>query len=104
MENTISSETLSDSIVFQEKSIVSKIILKKPNGNITLFAFDKEESLTEHTSPYEAYIYVLTGSMLITVGGNPHTVNGGEHILLPANIPHALVADQPSKTLLVMIK
>ncbi|MFO7447827.1 MAG: cupin domain-containing protein [Ignavibacteriaceae bacterium] len=95
---------LKDAIDYQEGSVVSKQIIKKPNGNITLFAFDKEESLTEHTSPYEAVVYMVDGEMEIKIGGNPYKVKAGEIIVLPPNVPHALVALQHSKMLLTMIK
>ncbi len=96
--------SLKDEINYQEGSVVSKQIIKKPNGNITLFAFDKGESLTEHTSPYQAVVYMVDGEMEIKIGGNPHNVKTGEIILLPENVPHGLIAIQKSKMLLTMIK
>ena len=72
MAETPNKEMLIDAIGYQNCSIVSKQILKKPNGNITLFAFDKDESLTEHTSPYEAVVYMVDGEMEIKIGGNPY--------------------------------
>ncbi len=95
---------LKDEINYQEGSVVSKQIIKKPNGNITLFAFDKDESLTEHTSPYEAVVYMVDGEMEITVGGTPYNVKEGEIIILPPNVPHGLIAKEKSKMLLSMIK
>ena len=95
---------LIDTIDYQNGSIVSKQIIKKPNGNITLFAFDKDESLTEHTSPYEAVVYIVDGEMEIKIGGNPYNVKAGEIIVMPANIPHGLKAIVKSKMLLTMIK
>jgi len=74
MPDTKNKEKLADAIGYQKGSIVSKQIIKKPNGNITLFAFDKDESLTEHTSPYEAVVFIVDGEMEITVGGTPDTV------------------------------
>ncbi len=91
-------------IAYQPNSIVSKQIIKKPNGNITLFAFDKGESLTEHTSPFEALVYIVAGSLEIKVGGVPYIVSAGESILLPANISHGLNAIEQAKMLLTMIK
>ncbi len=95
---------LKDEINYQEGSVVSKQITKKSNGNITLFAFDKHESLTEHTSPYEAVVYIVDGEMEIKVGGALYNVKAGEIIILPPNIPHGLVALEKSKMLLTMIK
>lgn len=97
-------ENLVDAIKIQNKSIVSQQIIKKPNGNITLFAFDKDESLSEHTSPYEALVQIIKGKMQITIGGNPFQVEEGEIILLPANIPHGLVALEGTIMLLTKIK
>lgn len=104
MAETTNKEMLIDAIGYQNDSIVSKQILKKPNGNITLFAFDKDESLTEHTSPYEAVVYMVDGEMEIKIGGNPYNVKGGEIIVMPADIPHGLKAIVKSKMLLTMIK
>lgn len=95
---------LSKKIDYQSDGVVSKQILKKPKGNITLFAFDKEQSLTEHTSPFEAVVHVIEGRMEIKVGGNPYTVSEGEVIIMPPNIPHGLVAEEKTKMLLIMIK
>jgi len=95
---------LSDEIQYQETGIVSKQLIKKPNGNITLFALDKDESLTEHTSPFEAIVYMVDGEMEITIGGKPYNVKTGEIIVMPPNVPHGLKALQKSKMLLTMIK
>ncbi len=104
MSDNINKEILIDSINYQNGSIVSKQIIKKPNGNITLFAFDKDESLTEHTSPYEAVVYMVDGEMEIKIGGNPYNVKAGEILVMPADIPHGLKATVKSKMLLTMIK
>ncbi len=104
MSDTITKEKLVDVINYQDGSIVSKQIIKNPNGNITLFAFDKGESLTEHTSPYEAVVYMVDGEMEIKIGGNPYDVEAGEIIVMPPNVPHGLKAKQKSKMLLTMIK
>jgi len=104
MPDKINIEKLFDAITYQDHSIVSKQILKKSNGNITLFAFDKGESLTEHTSPFEAVVYVVDGEMEINVGGNPYSVKIGEIIVMPPNVPHGLKAMVKSKMLLTMIK
>jgi len=104
MSDSINKELLVDAIAYQNGSIVSKQIIKKPNGNITLFAFDKDESLTEHTSPYEAVVFMVDGEMEIKIGGNPYIVKAGEIIVLPPNVQHGLKALQKSKMLLTMIK
>lgn len=104
MHETIKHERLIDAVNYQDGSIVSKQIVKKPNGNITLFAFGKDESLTEHTSPFEAVVYVIDGEMEITIGGNPHNIKAGEYLIMPANVSHGLRAIANSKMLLTMIK
>ncbi|MFA3781461.1 cupin domain-containing protein [Melioribacteraceae bacterium 4301-Me] len=104
MTEQIKKESIFNAISYQDNSIVSKQIIKKANGNLTLFAFDKDESLTEHTSPYEAVVYVVEGEIGITIGGNPYNVKTGEIIIMPPNIPHGLKALQKSKILLVMVK
>ncbi|HED08681.1 MAG TPA: cupin domain-containing protein [Ignavibacteria bacterium] len=95
---------LSDEIQYQDSGIVSKQLIKKTNGNITLFAFDKGESLTEHTSSFDAVAQVIEGEMEFTIGGKLYEVKGGEYINLPANIPHSLSAKEKNKMLLIMIK
>lgn len=97
-------KSIINEIEYQSGTIVSKQIIKKKNGNVTLFAFDEGESLTEHTSPYEALVSIADGEMEIKVGGTPYNVKAGEFILLPSNIPHGLVAVKKSKMLLTMIK
>jgi quercetin dioxygenase-like cupin family protein len=104
MSEITNKEMLVDAVNYQDGSIVSKQIIKKPNGNITLFAFGKDESLTEHTSPYEAIVYMVDGEMKITIGGNPYNVKAGEYLVMPPNVPHGLKASVKSKMLLIMIK
>lgn len=102
--NDLSPKELINEVQYQSNSIVSKQIIKKTNGNITLFAFDKDESLTEHTSPYDAVVYMVDGEMEIRIGGNPYDVKAGEIIVMPPNVPHGLKATQKSKMILTMIK
>lgn len=104
MYETTNIETLKDAVSYQNGSIVSRQIVKKPNGNISLFAFDKDESLTEHTSPYEAVVYMVDGEIEIKIGGNPYNVKAGEIIIMPPDVPHGLKAKVQSKMLLIMIK
>ena len=104
MSEIILIEKLVDLINYQDGSIVSKQIIKRPNGNITLFTFDKDESLTEHTSTFEAVVYMVDGEMEITVGGNPYNVKAGEILVMPPDVPHGLKATVKSKILLTMIK
>lgn len=95
---------LSDLAVGQAHSVVSREIIRKPSGTMTVFAFDQGEGLSEHTAPFDAAVYILEGQAEIRIDGNPHVVNAGEMIIMPANKPHALKALTRYKMLLVMIK
>lgn len=85
-------------------SIVSKTILDKPVGTITLFAFDKGQKLSEHTTPYDAVVQVVDGVGRITIDGLDIRVSAGEIIIMPANVPHAVAAEEKFKMLLTMIR
>lgn len=89
---------------YADGSVVSKTLLKKSTGNLTLFAFDQGQGLSEHTAPFDAVVYILDGQARITIGGKPQNVAAGEMFIMPANIPHALHAEQRFKMLLVMIR
>ena len=105
-ENNISPSTaipLSVAIQYQTGSVVSKEIVRKDTGTVTLFAFDQGQGLSEHTAPFDALVYILDGEAKITISGNPVQVKAGELIIMPANEPHALQAVQKFKMLLVMI-
>ena len=96
--------SFADSINYAEKAVVSKHVLKKETGNISLFAFDKGEGLSEHTAPFDAMVQVIEGKARIIIGGNPHDLVAGETIIMPANITHALQATERFKMVLTMIK
>lgn len=93
-----------NAIDYSSHSVVSKTILKLPSGNITLFSFDAGEGLSEHSSPHEALVQIIDGKAEISIDGKSHEVKKGECIILPANIPHALKANESFKMVLVMIK
>jgi len=93
-----------NTVNYAEGAIVSKTIIKKPAGTITLFAFDKGEELSEHTAPYDALVQVFDGEAEITIGGVPQKVSKSQSIILPANIPHAVKAKERFKMMLTMIK
>lgn len=95
---------LASLVTYQKHSVVSKQILNKKAGSLTLFAFDKNEGLSEHTAPYDASVFILDGKATILIDGKPHLVKKGEMIIMPANVPHALKAIQPFKMLLIMIR
>lgn len=96
--------SLGDLAVYQEHSVVSREIVRKPAGTMTVFAFDEGEGLSEHTAPFDAAAYIIEGEAEITIDGKPHSVRGGEMIIMPANKPHALKAVTRYKMLLVMIR
>ena len=95
---------LVDQVDYAAGSIVSKILLKKDTGNITLFSFDSGQGLSEHTAPFDAVVQILDGQAEITIGGKAQKVNAGEMLIMPANVPHALHAAERFKMLLVMIR
>lgn len=94
----------SDSIDYAAGAVVSKTIIKKASGNVTLFAFDKGEGLSEHTAPFDAMVQVLDGVVEIAIGGTPFVLKSGESIIMPASVPHALKATERFKMMLTMIK
>jgi quercetin dioxygenase-like cupin family protein len=89
---------------YADGSVVSKTLIKKDIGNITLFAFDAGQGLSEHTAPFDAVVYILDGQAEITVGEKTSTVKAGEMLIMPANVSHALHAEEIFKMLLVMIR
>ncbi|HOC02822.1 MAG TPA: cupin domain-containing protein [bacterium] len=95
---------MDDKLKYQKDAIVSKEILNKKSGTITLFAFDKNQSLSEHTAPFDAFIYVVDGSVDITIARETNTLKKGQMIIIPANKPHSLKAIARFRMLLVMIR
>ena len=97
-------QSLADLVEYSKDSIVSKTILDKPAGTITLFAFDKDQKLGEHTAPYDAVVQVLDGQVLLTIGGTKKQVSAGQIIIMPGNVPHSVAAEERFKMLLTMIR
>ena len=95
---------LRDLVNYQEGSVVSRVILKRDKGNVTVFAFDQGQGLSEHTSPFDALVQAIDGEAEITVAGNAMTLKAGEVLLLPANQPHAVKAIARFKMILTMIR
>jgi len=89
---------------YADGAVVSKTVLQKETGTITLFAFDAGQGLSEHTAPFDATVVILDGKADITIGGQRHEVAAGQMLIMPANIPHALDASQRFKMMLVMIR
>jgi quercetin dioxygenase-like cupin family protein len=95
---------LTDLVNYQEGSVVSRTIVKRSTGTVTLFAFDDDQGLSEHTAAFDAVAHLLEGEAEITVSGKPMRVKAGEAVLMPANQPHALKALSRFKMLLTMIR
>ena len=95
---------LTDMINYQDGSVVSKEIIKKASGTVTLFSFDKGQGLSEHTAPFDALVNVLDGEAQVKISGKPFAVKEGEMIIMPANKPHSLQAKDRFKMLLILIK
>lgn len=95
---------LADLVSYQASSVVSKEIINKKTGTVTVFAFDKGEGLSEHTAPFDALVYILDGEAKIFIAGRPFIVKKGQIIIMPANKPHALKAVRKFKMFLVMIR
>jgi quercetin dioxygenase-like cupin family protein len=91
-------------VSYQDGSVVSRTVINKSAGTITLFAFDKGESLSEHTAPFDAMVHVVDGIAEIKIAGRPYILKKGGMIIMPAGQPHALKAIEKFKMLLVMIK
>ena len=97
-------QELKNLIDYSDDSVVSKTILDKPVGTITLFAFDKGQGLSEHTSPYDAFVEVIDGSTKLVIAGREIIACAGQIVIMPANVPHSVFAEEKFKMLLVMIR
>lgn len=95
---------LSSLVAYQEGAIVSRTLAKRNGGTVTLFAFDAEQALSEHSVPFDAIVQVLDGDAELTIGGNKVSARAGQTVLMPANIPHAVYAPKRFKMLLVMVR
>lgn len=95
---------LVDLVAYQDGSVVSRIIVKRDAGNVTLFAFDAGQELSEHTAPYDALVEVVEGEATVTIAGRPHRLRAGDMIVMPARQPHAVAAVSRFKMLLTMIR
>jgi quercetin dioxygenase-like cupin family protein len=103
LETSVKFNLMNDS-EYQNGSVVSKVLLKKTSGNVTLFAFDKGEQLSPHSAPFDALVQVLDGTAEIMIGDKIHELFAGEIIIMPANIIHAVKAKEKFKMMLTMLK
>jgi quercetin dioxygenase-like cupin family protein len=104
MSDELQVSRLVDLVSYQAGAVVSRIVLKREAGNVTLFAFDVGQELSEHTTPYDALVQVVDGEAEITIAGKPHRLRAGDVIILPAHQPHAVKAVSRFKMLLTMIR
>ena len=104
MNNEAKLMRLIELAAYQEGAVVSKTLLSKLTGTVTLFAFDKDQGLSEHTAPFDAMVQLLDGEADITVGGQLFQLRQGDMLIMPAQVPHALHAVTPFKMLLTMIR
>jgi quercetin dioxygenase-like cupin family protein len=93
-----------EKVEYSNEGIVSKRVLDRPTGNVSLFAFDKHQRLSEHTAPFDAMVQVTDGQAEIIINGISHFLSEGQAIIMPANVPHAVHAVEPFKMVLTMIK
>jgi len=91
-------------LAYQDGAVVSRTLIDKKVGTVTMFSFDEGEGLSEHTAPYDAMAMILDGEVEITISGKPQVLKSGEMIIMPANEPHALRALKPFKMMLIMIR
>ncbi|MBI4765663.1 MAG: cupin domain-containing protein [Deltaproteobacteria bacterium] len=103
MNNSPEPNPLVDMVDYQKDAVVSKTIIDKKTGTVTLFSFDQGQGLSEHTAPFDALVQVLEGRVEVKISGNPFLLKQGEMIIMPANQPHALKAVERFKMLLTMI-
>jgi quercetin dioxygenase-like cupin family protein len=96
--------TLRSLVALTEDGIASRVLAKTGGGNLTLFTFDAGQGLTEHTSPFEAFVLVLEGVVMLTIGGGSVRATPGTITRMPANVAHALEAPEPSRMLLIMLR
>lgn len=95
---------MTDNIEYSPGSVVSRTLINKQAGTVTLFSFDAGQGLSEHTAPFDALVHVLEGTVTITLGGIAHLLDKDDMIIMPAGVPHALKAASKMKMMLVMVK
>lgn len=91
-------------VSYQDDSIVSKEIIRNDKGTVSFFAFDKGQGLSEHTAPFDAMVYIFDGKAEVTIDAKPSSLKAGEMVIMPANKPHSLKANERFKMMLVMVK
>ena len=97
-------ENLKEMVAYQQGSVVSRTLIEKDAGTVTLFAFDAGQGLSEHSAPYDALVNIIDGEASVFIAGERHQVSEGEMLVMPADVPHAVKAEMPFKMMLVMIR
>jgi len=95
---------VADLVEYAKGSVVSRTVAKAPTGTLTVFAFDRGQGLSEHVAPFDAWVHVLDGRVLLTIGGRSVDAQAGDLVLMPANVPHAVNAPERFKMLLTMFR
>ena len=95
---------LANLVEYQDGSVVSRTLIKRPSGSVTVFAFDEGQELSEHKVPYDAFVYLVVGKARITLSGKPHELGVGDALVMPARTPHAVVALTQFKMVLAMVR
>lgn len=103
-QNIVKEIEITSMIDYQENSVVSRELIRKKTGTVTLFAFDKGQGLSEHTAPFDAIVHVLEGEVEVSISSKLHVLSAGQLIIMPANEPHALKAIERFKMMLIMIR
>jgi quercetin dioxygenase-like cupin family protein len=98
------SASMNELISYQPGAVVSRTLINKKAGTVTLFSFDEGQSLSEHTAPYDALVHILDGEAEVTIGGEPHQLNNGDVVIMPGGISHSVKANKKFKMMLVMVK
>jgi quercetin dioxygenase-like cupin family protein len=104
LDSAYTARQLTNLVQYQNDSVVSKTLISKKTGTVTLFAFDQGQGLSEHTAPFDAMVCILDGKAQITIAGQPLQVMSGDMVIMPANVPHELKAETRFKMMLTMIK
>lgn len=97
-------QRLASTVSIARDAVVSRTLMKTSGGTVTVFAFDEGQSLSEHTAPFDALVHVLDGELTVTIDGTDHALGEGDVVLMPAHIPHGVVAPAAVKWMLVMLK
>ncbi len=104
MDKENEAKILEQLVAYQDETVVSRMLIKKEKGTVTLFAFDKDQGLSEHTAPFDAMVYITDGKAEVTISGERTNIEKGEMIIMPANEPHSLKALENFKMMLIMIR